>query len=139
MRLLRIWPLVFTLATLVILLVGLLLPSPALAWFYDRGHLLGRILSDLETTPFRFDRIFHVLIFAWLVPCLAWLWPQLRAWRIVVLLLALAAVGELIQIPVPGRSANLEDWAFDVVGIGLGLPILWCKRHWMATSLRSSP
>ncbi len=128
-------PLTCTALTLVILLTALLLPSAALAWFYSKDHLLGQILSYLETTPFRFDRDFHVVIFAWLVPCLKWLRPRLHPWQIAVALAALATVGELIQIPIPGRSASLEDFTYDMIGVGSGLVALWANR-WIA-SLRS--
>ena len=115
------WMLGGLLLGLALLLIALVLPSSAIAWFYRDDYWLGRGLISLETTHFPFSRWFHVLIFAWLTMCVRYLFPRLRWWHVGVSMLGIAVVGELLQIPIPGRQAGISDLADDLIGVWLGL------------------
>ena len=126
----RFWLAVALVAGVLLLLTGLLMPVPALAWFYDQTHVLGRVLAYLERSAFPFSRWFHLLIFAGLAVCLCALFPRLRLWQAAGLLLALGVAGELVQIPIPGRNPGIVDLVDDLIGIGLGLAIVALARLW---------
>ena len=81
-------------------------------------------LIGLDQTAFPFSRWFHMLVFAWLTVCLCALFPRLRYWQVTAILLGLAVAGELVQIPVPGRTAGVGDLVDDLLGIGLGLAFI---------------
>ena len=125
------WLWLGVLAGVGLLLVAMLLPGPALAWFYTDTYAPGRWLAYLEHTAFPASRWFHVLVFAWLALCLCRLFPRQPRWHLAALLLGLAIFGELLQVPVPGRTAGVGDVLDDLVGIGIGLGIdaLWRWRR----------
>jgi hypothetical protein len=128
----RRWLLLLTFVTLIVLGTALLLPGSALEWFYNDRHAPGRLLILLESTAFPFSRWFHVVVFAWLVLCLRWLYPRLRGWQVAGVLLAGAVLGELVQIPVPGRQASLPDIGDDLLGVAIGLALWGAGRAWRA-------
>ena len=70
-----------------------------------------------------------MLVFAWLTVCLCALFPRLRYWQVTAILLGLAVAGELVQIPVPGRTAGVGDLVDDLLGIGLGLAVVAVVRR----------
>ena len=115
----------------VALLLSAMLPGSAVAWFYSDATAPGRWLVRLEQTAFPFSRWFHVAMFAWLALCLCRLFPRQPRWRLAALLLGLAVFGELLQVPVPGRTAGVGDVLDDLFGIGIGLGVdaLWRWRR----------
>lgn len=127
----RLW--LGVLAGVALLLVAMLLPGSTLAWFYTDATLPGRWLVHLEQTAFPFSRWFHVLVFAWLAWCLCRLFPRQPRWRLAALLLGLAVFSELLQLPIPGRTAGVGDLLDDLVGIGIGLGVdalgRWRRRR----------
>ena len=124
----RLW--LYVLVGVALLLSAMLLPGSAVAWFYSDATAPGRWLVRLEQTAFPFSRWFHVAMFAWLALCLCRLFPRQPRWRLAALLLGLAVFGELLQVPVPGRTAGVGDVLDDLFGIGIGLGVdaLW-RRH----------
>ena len=135
----REWLMILLTVGLVLLATGMLLPGPALAWFYSPSHALGRLLGRLEHTAFPFSRWFHMLMFAWLATCLRGLFPRLRAWQVVGVLTALAVAGELAQIPVPGRSPGLDDLRDGLLGVVIGLLLAAALRWWMGRAAPPAP
>lgn len=125
----RRWLIVLLVAGVVLMFTAMLLPGAALAWFYNDAHALGRVLIGLDQTAFPFSRWFHMLVFAWLTVCLCALFPRLRYWQVTAILLGLAVAGELVQIPVPGRTAGVGDLVDDLLGIGLGLAVVAVVRR----------
>ena len=125
----RLW--LYVLVGVALLLSAMLLPGSAVAWFYSDATAPGRWLVRLEQTAFPFSRWFHVAMFAWLALCLCRLFPRQPRWRLAALLLGLAVFGELLQVPVPGRTAGVGDVLDDLVGIGIGLGVdaLWRWRR----------
>ena len=123
----RLW--LYVLVGVALLLSAMLLPGSAVAWFYSDATAPGRWLVRLEQTAFPFSRWFHLLIFAWLTVCLCALFPRLRYWQVTAILLGLAVAGELVQIPVPGRTAGVGDLVDDLLGIGLGLAVVAVVRR----------
>ena len=125
----RLW--LYVLVGVALLLSAMLLPGSAVAWFYSDATAPGRWLVRLEQTAFPFSRWFHVAMFAWLALCLCRLFPRQPRWRLAALLLGLAVFGELLQVPVPGRTAGVGDVLDDLFGIGIGLGVdaLWRWRR----------
>ena len=125
----RLW--LYVLVGVALLLSAMLLPGSAVAWFYSDATAPGRWMVRLEQTAFPFSRWFHVAMFAWLALCLCRLFPRQPRWRLAALLLGLAVFGELLQVPVPGRTAGVGDVLDDLIGIGIGLGVdaLWRWRR----------
>ncbi|MFT3755229.1 MAG: VanZ family protein [Pseudoxanthomonas sp.] len=132
----RKWWLALLAASMAVLVVAMLLPGPTLEWFYSPSHALGRLLGRLEQTAFPFSRWFHMLMFAWLAACLWGVFPRLRGWQVAGVLLALAVMGELAQIPVPGRNPAWEDLADDLLGIVVGVLLAAALRGWAGRTRR---
>ena len=86
-------------------------------------HLPGGVI----VTPPVSDKVLHFAAYAGLGFLLALLAPRLglRGWRVYAALLLIAvcygAIDELGQIPVPGRNADMADWAADMLGVAAGL------------------
>lgn len=118
------------LAGVSLLLAGMLLPGSAVSWLHGGDHLLGRLLRGVDPASIWISRWFHVLMFAWLVVCLCGLFPRLRGWQVAAILLGLGVVGELAQIPVPGRTAGVGDLMDDVLGIAVGLATVVAARRY---------
>ena len=121
-------------ALLVLLIAAMLLPGSAVAWFYSDSYALGRVLIWLEQSWFPFSRWFHVLMFAGLTVSAWGLFPALRGWQVAGILLGVGVAGELVQIPVPGRTASVSDLMDDVLGIAIGLAVAavveYCFRRY---------
>jgi VanZ family protein len=76
------------------------------------------------------DKILHFTAFVGLSFLLAWSqavsrprWSTVRTTLLVVI--AYAAVDELTQLCVPGRSSDLLDWSADIAGALMGLAAYW--------------
>ena len=79
--------------------------------------------SDVPSAPAGVDKVVHLALFAALAT--AGRWAGIGARALALLLLAYAAVSEVVQgLPALGRSASLADWGADAVGVLLGLA-LW--------------
>jgi hypothetical protein len=84
---------------------------------------------DVSTQFVHSDKMMHFWAYATLAFAAATAWDlsagKLQGYQYVVLWLACAAYGiadELLQIPV-GRSCELLDWTFDIMGAAVGLAI----------------
>ena len=76
--------------------------------------------SDVPAAPAGVDKLVHIGLFALLA--VTGRWAGISARALVVLLVAYAAVSELVQgLPVLGRSVSLADWVADVAGGALGM------------------
>ncbi|TBW37000.1 VanZ family protein [Siculibacillus lacustris] len=73
----------------------------------------------------------HVLAYAGTGLLLALGWAVARTWRGPVFLSAAAALLEVAQIWIPGRSAGLDNWAASTFGATLGvvLAAAWVLRR----------
>jgi len=79
--------------------------------------------SDVPSAPAGVDKVVHLALFAALAASGRWAGAGART--LAVLLLAYAAVSEVVQgLPALGRSMSLADWAADAVGVLVGLA-LW--------------
>lgn len=69
------------------------------------------------------DKIYHAIAFAGLVLPVALFRPD----RLLVAIPVHAAFGGLIEIiqPFVGRERSFHDWIADLVGIGIGLALVW--------------
>ncbi|WP_227545970.1 VanZ family protein [Marinobacter fonticola] len=71
------------------------------------------------------DKANHTLAFIELMLLARLGWPRLPVLHSGLLILAFGALIELIQAPIPYRSASLLDLVADAIGIGLGLMLWW--------------
>lgn len=76
--------------------------------------------DDVPASPPGVDKVVHLLLFAALAA--SGRWAGARAGVLGVLLVAYAAVSEVVQgVSTLDRSASVADWAADVVGVLAGL------------------
>jgi VanZ family protein len=62
----------------------------------------------------------HLLAYTGAAALLVLAFPVARSWRAAAALAVMAAVLEILQLWIPGRSAGLDNWAFSSLGAGLG-------------------
>ena len=81
------------------------------------------------------DKVAHFIVFIGLMLFFnGFMQPRLRL-QVALLLLCCGILIELLQIPVPGRSAELADFWADALGIAIGWLLAaserfnWC--HWL--------
>ncbi len=67
------------------------------------------------------DKLYHFAAFFVLavVLCAGWQRRSVRGW--ILALLAYAALTEILQHFIPGRSFSVMDWVADAVGVGAGM------------------
>ena len=88
--------------------------------------------DDVPSAPPGVDKLVHLLLFAALAG--SGRWAGARAGVLGVLLVAYAAVSEVVQgMSALERSASVADWVADVVGVLAGL-LAWA---WAARRSRS--
>jgi hypothetical protein len=76
--------------------------------------------DDVPSAPPGVDKLVHLLLFAALA--VSGRWAGVRAGVLCVLLVAYAAVSEVVQgLSALERSASVADWVADVVGVLAGL------------------
>jgi VanZ family protein len=76
--------------------------------------------GEVPSAPPGVDKLVHVLVFLALAS--TGRWAGVRAAVLAVLLVAYAAVSELVQVFSPlGRSGTPADWLADLLGVALGL------------------
>lgn len=78
--------------------------------------------------PAPWDKLAHVGCFFVLTLLLG----QGFSWPLSVVALVAAGVGaadEWHQLSLPGRMGSVEDWAADLLGVGMGLWVLWWLRR----------
>ncbi|MGY1824685.1 VanZ family protein [Geodermatophilus sp. SYSU D00079] len=76
--------------------------------------------DDVPSSPPGVDKLVHLVLFA--VLAVSGRWAGIRAGLLGALLVAYAALSEVLQGALPlERSASVADWAADVVGVLLGL------------------
>lgn len=115
---------------------AMFLPSTRLSAWIGPG-VLGALTTALQ--PWEIGDVSHFLAFTWLGLVLWLLRPDLRGWRGVAVLVALATVGELIQGAMTvERSARLGDVMFNLLGAVLGLALAGMMLG-VARALRSRP
>ena len=106
-------------------------------------HIPG---NALPSTGGLSDKLLHVIAYGILTTLLlfflsakntietsVWSWAYVKTVLIVV---AYAAADELLQIPIPGRYAELGDWTADLLGILSALTI-WALLRWPLAHISS--
>lgn len=112
------------LCSLTLIVTATMLPNTALAWLRSEYRWLGQPLNWIENRSQIIGWI-HLLLFA-LLGAVARL--VLSRWRIALLLaslVALAALSELVQFWIPGRTPRISDFTADVVGAVVGVAVVW--------------
>jgi len=113
---------------------ALFLPGPEVrALFGQPAVSLAESLA--RRTPWTVGQLGHVVGFAGFTMLLWWLRPDLRVWRLLLVLLALAVGAEAMQMLTPSREARLGDVYANLIGIGAGLAFavpltaLWARHR----------
>lgn len=78
---------------------------------------------DTEGSGFRFDYLFHFLAYA----TITFLYTRAYrpTWYGILLIIVFAALEELHQHWIPGRTVNPIDFGFDVAGLGMVALVCW--------------
>jgi len=69
------------------------------------------------------DKAYHAAAFMALAGLLTTLWRGVTPARWIALLLAYAALTEVIQYFIPGRAFSVGDWVADALGVMLGVAL----------------
>ncbi|MGH1484017.1 MAG: rhomboid family intramembrane serine protease [Geminicoccales bacterium] len=107
------------------------LASIVVAAFYPNLRLPEPIVTRGFT-----DKIYHVLgflILVWLAGT-AWRWTYKQT----IVLLVFAVALELSQLLTEGRVVDRADMMANVIGVALGLMLLWMMAAWRGRSARYS-
>lgn len=102
--------------------IGMLLPAPAIGRLRLRMPVLTQAWDALNAV-FPVLNPLHVLWYAW-IALLWWLVTRRQyRWGGALLLLGVSALGEVLQLWVPGRNARIADVLNDTLGIGIGIAL----------------
>lgn len=71
------------------------------------------------------DKTNHAIAFIELILLARLGWPHMAVIHSALIILGFGALIEIVQAPIPYRSASLLDLVADAVGIALGLGIWW--------------
>lgn len=117
-------PKVLAIGSLVFVLLVLVTPGPVIEWL---KAIMALPIRPPSASEFPMDKVVHCMMFAvsGFLVCRAWL-PTRGAIFIIAMLLAFAALTEVMQMVVPGRSGSVMDWLADGVGVLLGF--WWAQR-----------
>ncbi|WP_421856446.1 VanZ family protein [Oceanicaulis sp.] len=86
-----------------------------------------------DPTVFGLDKLNHLAAFVVLTLLARASWPSLMRWQTALGLAGFGAAIELAQgLSRLGRTASLADFLADLIGIGLGLALLWGLVKWRA-------
>jgi hypothetical protein len=111
------------LLALVFTAAAVMLPAAWLGRLRDAFPWFSRAISQVERLWPAVDMV-HVLIFAALGALAALAFPRARAIVLFGALVAVAAVSELVQFRIPGRTPRLEDFLLDVAAAALALVVV---------------
>jgi VanZ family protein len=96
----------------------LLTPGPLIEWLKT---LLSLPVMPPSETEFPTDKLVHCLLFAGCTFfCLQDWREKFGLFMVLLMMLAFAALTELLQIVIPGRSGDWSDFAADALGIAGG-------------------
>lgn len=98
------------------------LPNTELASLRYDHRWLGQAVNWLEALPSPVGLV-HVLLFLWLGAAAKLAFPRAGAWRLLVALALGAALSELLQFWVPGRTPRFSDFGDDMLGVVVGVLI----------------
>ncbi len=90
--------------------------------------LVGLLYAGLRSHPVpeafhEEDKLYHLLGFAALAACTRLAFPRRAWWWQTLAMLAIGAGIELAQALMPGRVGSVWDFAFDTLGIAIGLAL----------------
>ncbi len=122
------------LATLVFILLILSFPGHWIAALQSWFQLWWPwVAPEQVPSNFPIDKLIHTALFAICAAFFVRGWHILRErwWSVCVVLILFAALTELIQRYVPGRSATLGDLLADGVGVilGVGMALLYLRKR----------
>lgn len=102
--------------------IGMLLPAPVIGRLRLRMPVLAQEWDTLNAA-FPALNPLHVLWYAW-IALLWWLVTRRQyRWGGALLLVGMSALGEVLQLWVPGRNARIGDALNDMLGIGIGIAL----------------
>lgn len=83
---------------------------------------------DVLGVPIHSDYLVHVLLFFALVLLVEFLHLKMKLSILIFLMLLVAIIAEVIQIYIPKRTFNLLDLVSNIVGVIIGVAIVWVAR-----------
>lgn len=113
-----VWRWLFRLAMLV-LVMGLILPPPAIDWLRDQLSVLLPLARELGDAPTA-SAWAHVLLFCVISGLSFWFREDLRRWQLAALLGVLALVMEGVQLLIDGRFGSWFDVGLNLLGVTIG-------------------
>ena len=96
------------------------LPNTELASLRYDYRWFGQAVNWLEALPSPVGLV-HVLLFLLLGAAARLAFPSAGAWRLLVALALGAALSELLQFWVPGRTPRFSDFGDDMLGVVVGV------------------
>lgn len=105
------------------------------ATFIPIKHDLHDKTISLITFKFHLDQVLHTVVY--FLICLYFLAGLLLRFtlfkensfkKFILAVFILATISEGVQLFVPYRAFNFFDWLANVVGIGIGLVVIWLMR-----------
>lgn len=111
---------------------GMFMPSSTLSALLGRS-IVAALSSGMRTSLWSLEAVAHFTSFLWLALALWTLRPDLRGWKAVAALAALAIGAELMQGLTVDRTARLDDVGVNLLGAGVGLvfaiaAVGFCRR-----------
>lgn len=103
-------------SALALLVAAIFLPNTGLAQLRSDFRWLSRIISWTEKQWPALDMI-HIVMFFTLTLLTRLTWPRWLVWQWLMVMVAVAAVTELVQLSVPGRRASWSDFQQDLIGV----------------------
>jgi len=82
------------------------------------------------------DYLMHVLLFVALVLAVNFLRLRIKLRILLPLMLLVATVAEVIQLYIPQRTFNHWDLVSNIVGVIIGVAIVWVSREFVSVRLR---
>lgn len=96
---------------------------------------LHKITINIVSFKFHFDQVLHSVVY--LLICLYFLagkslgltlFKENSFKKFLLMILVLATVTEAVQLVVPSRAFNFFDWLANVIGICIGVVVIWGGR-----------
>ncbi|MCA0197294.1 MAG: VanZ family protein [Proteobacteria bacterium] len=122
-------------AAVALVAVAVLLPNTRLAALRLHWSWFSEAINRVEALWPTVDMV-HVVMFGAVGVLLALAYPAARPVRLLLAIVALAAVSELVQLWVPGRTASVGEAMLDVAAAGVGLLLVAGVRRLTGSPVR---
>ena len=107
-----------------------------IAAFVPLKRDLHKITLNIVSFKFHLDQVLHAVVY--FLICLYFLSGQALKlklfknrsfFKFLIVILLLATITEAVQLVVPLRAFNIFDWLANVIGICIGVGVIWTMRR----------